>query len=69
MNPRESTLILAAAQLLNGNRDTAYGPAHAVRDALEIETEVSRQVLGAISQQGTGGVSELTELYRKMGAV
>ena len=43
MNPRESSLLQAAAILLSRNQDTAYGPAHAVRDALALEDEVSRQ--------------------------
>ena len=44
MNPRESSLLNAAAILLaRHGQDAAYGPAHAVRDALELETEVILQ--------------------------
>lgn len=49
VNPRESSLLNAAAVLLaRHGQDAAYGPAHAVRDALALETEVSQQVQGAI---------------------
>lgn len=44
MNPREATLVNAAAVLLaRHGQDVAYGPAHAVRDALALETEVKNQ--------------------------
>ena len=64
MNPREAALLAAAAQLLNGNRDTAYGPAHAVRDALALEQEVAQQ-LGA----QTAPTPYETEALRALGAL
>lgn len=76
MNPRESALLSAAATLLGHNRDTAYGPAHAVRDALELEQEVEMQTYperaAAASANGKRLIAELqsaTDKLREAGAL
>lgn len=75
MNPRESALLAAAATLLSTKQDVAYGPAHAVRDALALETEVYQQLgsrAGIFARPGGASVSALEEQMqelRKAGAL
>ena len=68
MSPRESALLTAAAQLLGANRDTTYGPARAVRDALALETEVAQQTATRYGRGVFGDEAPVAEL-RKAGAL
>lgn len=62
MTDRAQSLLLAAAQLLGANRDVAYGPAHAVRDALALEAEVQHQCSAHVE-------AAVPDLFRAAGAV
>lgn len=70
MNPRESSLLNAAAILLSRHgQDVAYGPAHAVRDALALETEVAQQLESRLLKSNGGDLSFHPAQARNGGAL
>lgn len=80
MNPRESSLLQASAILLaRHGMDATYGPAHAVRDALALETEVQRQAMSfgepggefvtGLSVISEAKAAEITDTLRNAGAL